>query len=93
MVECNKDNCRQRYIGETEREFKQRIYEHLGYVRNQNINQATGSHFNLAGHDISNMQLTIIEKVKKNDQTYRREREKFFIEQFNTFHAGINRMP
>ena len=45
------------------------------------------------GHDISNMKFTIIEKVKKDDQTYRKEREKFFIEKFNTFHAGINRMP
>ena len=85
------DNCRQRYVVETEREFEQRIYDHLGYVRNQNINQATGNHFNLAGHDISNMKFTIIEKVKKDDQTYRKE--KFFIEKFNTFHAGINRMP
>lgn len=55
-------------------------------VRNQNINQATG-------HDISNMQFTIIDKVNKNDQTYRIEKEKFFIDKFNTFHAGINRMP
>ena len=93
MVECDKDNCKMRYIGETIREFKQRIYDHLGYARNQKTNQATGNHFNLPGHGPENMKFTIIEKVKKVDETYRKERERYFIEKFNTFHAGINKMP
>ena len=81
------------YIGETEREFKQRIYDHLGYARNEKIHQATGYHFNLPGHGIENMTFQIIEKVKKNDETYRKERESYFIEKFNTFRAGMNKMP
>ena len=79
-------------IGETEREFKQRIYDHLGYARNQKIHHATGYHFNLPGHGKENMKFKIIEKVKKDDETSRKERERYFIDKFNTFHAGINKM-
>ena len=39
MIKCNKNNCGMAYIGETEREFKQRIYDHLGYARNEKIHQ------------------------------------------------------
>ena len=40
------------------------------------INQATGEHFNLSGHSISDMKLSIIVKVKSNDPPYRKERER-----------------
>ena len=55
------------------------------------MEQATGEHFNLPGHNISNMKVTIVERVKKNDDQYRKEREKYFINKFNTFYRGINR--
>ena len=35
MIECNKENCKMRYIGETKRIFKFRMAEHIGYVQNQ----------------------------------------------------------
>ena len=38
------------------------------------MEQATGEHFNLPGHSISNMKVTIVERVKKNDDQYRKER-------------------
>ena len=31
------------------------------------------------------MKVTIVERVKKNDDQYRKEREKYFINKFNTF--------
>ena len=55
------------------------------------MEQATGEHFDLPGHNISNMKVTIVERVKKNDDQYRKEREKYFINKFNTFYRGINR--
>ena len=27
------------------------------------------------------------------DEAYRKEREKFFIQKFNTYHMGMNRQP
>ena len=42
---------------------------------------------------VANMKFSIIEKVKTNDQLYRKEREKFHINQFNTHYKGLNKKP
>ena len=91
IISCQKHNCQKQYIGISDREFRLRIYEHLGYVRNKVRSIATGHHFNLPGHSIDDMKFSIIEQVKTRDELYRREREKFFIRKFNTYHDGINR--
>ena len=93
MLECDKQNCMKRYIGETERKLKERIKEHIGYAKNHITTMATGEHFNLPGHSFQNMKFTIIERVKKQDMIYRQEREKYHISKFDTFYGGINRMP
>ena len=90
LVECQKDNCRQKYIGETERNFIERVYEHVGYARNQILSQTTGYHFNLPGHSVQDMKFSIIEKVKINDTTYRKERERYHINKFNAHYEGMN---
>ena len=91
MIECNLDKCKKRYIGETDRKLKERITEHKGYINNKILSQPTGQHFNLPGHSISNMKIAIIEKVKKPDTFYRKEREKYHIRKFNTFYEGMNK--
>ena len=93
MIECQKTFCRQKYIGETERELRERISEHRGCIHNKNKTQATGAHFNLPGHSLSDMKVTILEKVRKHDEAYRKERELYHIRKFNTFYRGINRKP
>ena len=72
MIECDKDNCKTNYIGESDRPMKIRFAEHKGYVRNNIISRATGADFNLSGHSIHNMTVTIIAKVKKMDELYRK---------------------
>ena len=93
LLECNKESCKQQYIGETEREVKERIKEHISYAKNKTINKATGNHFNQPGHSFNNMRFTVVEKVKSNDKVYRKEREKHYINKFNTYYDGINDMP
>ena len=44
MIECNKQACKQRYIGETDRTLFDRICEHLGYIRTKKHEKATGHH-------------------------------------------------
>ena len=66
--------------------FKDRVYEHLEYVRNGKTEKITG-------HKLSDMKFTILEKVKKNNIHYRKEREKHLISKFNTYYAGMNLMP
>ena len=72
-------HCGKRYIGETDREIKKRINEHLGYIRNKDLDKATGEHFNLPGHSESHLMFTIIEQSKSQEYEYRKEREKYFI--------------
>ena len=66
MIKCKKENCQQKdkvkgkYIVESERSLKERICEYLGYIRNKNIKQATGLHFNLPGHSRDNLKVTVL---------------------------------
>ena len=93
LIECKKENCNMKYIGETKRILKFRLAEHRGYINNKDETKATGKHFNLPGHRLSDLNVTILEKVKTNDDLYRKEREHYFIRKFNTFYGGLNRQP
>ena len=90
MIECKKDKCTQRYIGQTGRSVRSRQADHRGYVVNHH-NTATGAHFNTPGHTLSDLSITILEKVKNNNRSYREQREEYFIHKFNTVHQGLNR--
>ena len=83
--------CNQQCIGETERTLNERFSEHKGYVANKHLNKATGFHFNQKGHSISDMYITIIEKVHNKQEKFRQEREKMYINKFNTKYKGMNR--
>ena len=45
-------------------------------MTNKHLSKATGDHFNQKGHKVSDMEITIVEKVYSNDELFRREREK-----------------
>ena len=65
--------------------------EHKQYVTSRQTTKATGLHFNLPGHSISDMKVTILEKVHSLDPLVRREREDLFIRKFNTKYKGLNK--
>ena len=88
LIQCKK--CDQKYIGTTGRQLKHRLADHRGYIFNQVISRATGAHFNLPGHSLAQLQVTILEQTKYNDEEYRKEREKYFIRKFDTYNDGIN---
>ena len=91
MIDCQKYNCKARYIGESGRPLRYRLAEHRGYVVNNLTHKPTGAHFNLPGHSLSDLKIIIIEQVKIQDSQYRKEREKYFINKFNTYHEGMNK--
>ena len=91
MIECQKDKCKDRYIGQTKRRLKDRIADHRNYIVNQVVSTATGAHYNLPGHSLADMKVTILEQVRYNDELYREEREQYCINKFNTFYNGLNR--
>ena len=90
LLGCRK--CPQQYIGETERTLKERFSEHKGYVNTNNQSKATGVHFNTRGHSVSDMQITVVEKIFSKDPMFRKQREKLYIQKFNTRYKGLNRM-
>ena len=81
-----------KYVGETKRILKFRFAEHRGYVNN-NDDTATGEHFKMPVHSLSDMTVTVLKKVKTSDEMYRKECKKYFIGQFNTYYRGLNRQP
>ena len=93
MIECNLPNCKNRYIWESNRTLKDRISGHVGYIRTKKTEKSTGEHFNRPGHSLSNMTVTILEKIYSNDIFYRKERESYHIRKFNTFFRGLNLGP
>ena len=92
MLECNIEKCGQRYIGESKQSIKHRLAEHRGYIVNNRVDKATGAHFNSPGHSLANMTCSVLEQVKFNDTLDRKEREKYFINKFNTKNTGLIRM-
>ena len=86
------------YIGTTGNSISSRFSQHLGYVNQYNtkiaagkIPEATGEHFNLPNHSISDMRLQIVEKVFSKSKAVREEREKMYINYFESETKGINR--
>ena len=80
------------YIGESERTLRDRFSEHKGYVVNSKLTKATGEHFNLKGHKVSDMRITILEKIFSSDPAVRKEREKYYISKMNTKYKGLNKI-
>ena len=91
MIECNIENCKQKYIGESGRSFKERFSNHIKYVKSNT--KATGEHFNSKEHSLANMKIIILEEVKKESEFYRKEREKYLIRKFYTYYEGMKKAP
>ena len=54
-------------------------------------NQPTGHHFNLTGHQTSDMTCIVIEQVlPANDPFLRKRREKFWINKYQSVEHGAN---
>ena len=88
-ITCKK--CRIQYIGETWKSVSERFKEHKSYVTSKNLSKATGEHFNGPGHSVSDMSISVVEKIFSKDGFYRKEREKFYIQKFNSKFKGLNR--
>ena len=88
---CKKENCKNVYLGETNRMLKQRLADHRGYVTNNVTSTPTGEHFNLPGHSLTNLYITVIKQTARKKTEYRKERESYLIRKFDTFYNGLNR--
>ena len=75
MTKSKKENCKSIYIEESARTLKDRLAEYKTYIESFHLNQPTGEHLNQIGHSHSYMTITILEKVRNNQELYRKERE------------------
>ena len=92
VISCDRQACKFiQYIGETGRRLKDRFAQHIQSVKCENPTTSTGIHFNLPSHSIANMKICIIEKCFNDSDMYRKTRESFFINRFETKHLGMNR--
>ena len=90
MIKCQR--CGQEYIGETGRTIKERIDEHIRYIRNIESHHPTGKHFNMYGHSLRDFSWMGFEKISQDSKTFRRTRETFRINQFQTLEpTGMNK--
>ena len=89
LLTCQK--CKEKYVGTSGRQLKYRLADHRGYIFNQVESRTTGAHFNLPGHSLADLSVTILEQTKSSDPEYRMEREKYFIRKFDTFNHGLNK--
>ena len=85
----DKNNCKQIYIGKTERTLKERIFEHKNSVGNKAKN-VVGVHFNGPGHSLENLKIIAIEKVFNRSQEIILKRESFLISTFEAEYQGLN---
>ena len=73
------------------KEVLQKDFQDITYVNKIFPKEAKGVHFNLPAHKVSDKKITILQKLNTNNTEYRKEKEKYLINKFNTFYKGINR--
>ena len=80
------------FVGHKKEVIVMRLKEHLGYVRNSKLNEPTGLHFNLPGHNIYMLKASILKKCFHSSTTYRKQREEFLFQAFQTKFKCMNKM-
>ena len=94
LIQCTK--CGKQYIGETERPFRNRIYEHIASVKNNKTAETPVSkHFHSEHHNHNNMRFSVIQwlgtTTNPKTQEVRRAKELSFIWEVPTINPiGIN---
>ena len=89
VIFCKKENCKQIYIGKTERKLKERLAEHLNSVK-KNEKNVIGQHFNGPGHSLANLEITAIEKIFSRGTQTILKRESLWINKFEAEFKGLN---
>ena len=79
-------------MGQTERRCKDRFYDHKSYIHKKRSEMAAGHHFNLPGHDVTDMAMLPIERVRPaNNPLVRQVRESLWIRRYDAINQGANK--
>ena len=90
-LSAKKEKCKKACLGETKRMLKFGLSNHCGYARNQTLDKAISEHFSLPGYSLSDLSITVIEQSKRNNSLYRKKREEYYINCYNTLYKGLNK--
>ena len=71
--------------------LKLRVADHRRYVTNKVTSQATSEHFNLPGHSLADLRVSVIEQTARKNSEYRKETEHYHIRKCYTFHKETNK--
>ena len=74
-----------------QKQSEKSFLDHAGYVRHKEVEKSTGHHYNMPGHSLSDMTISVLEQIKQDDPMYRKRRESYHIAQFDLVHNGVNR--
>ena len=93
---CCKPNCPDHpyteYIGKSTLSFQKRFSQHRDYVKRDQNEEPSGAHFNLVpGHSVSDMKGLVLEHCKSSDPYILSVRERYYINKFNSYRAGLNK--
>ena len=82
------------YVGETGQTGEERFAEHRNTVVqwcHQGTSAPVGEHFQSAGHTVSDMRFTPIEKIYSTNSFVRKIRERRLINQLDLIREGLNK--
>ena len=79
LVSCNKPECGKQYVGETGRQLRDRVVEHLRDIK-YGKNNPVGLHFRSYGHNSTHFTVQAFEKCRFDSTGYRKTKESFWIE-------------
>ena len=79
-------------LGETGIKFNVRVTQHKGVITRKETEHPVGEHFNLPGHNFTDMIPVAIEQIlPKGDRLLRLTRERLWINRHNAKDGGANR--
>ena len=68
-----------------------RVAEHCGYFSQGETDKPVGAHFIKSGHSLADLRVSVIEHTRGRITEYRKERELYFIQIFDTYPCGMNK--
>ena len=78
LIECAK--CSIQYVGETENAYRARLTGHLSDINDQRLDRPVAQHFNQLHQSLKDLTIMVIEKIHREDATFRKQKESYWIE-------------
>jgi hypothetical protein len=79
------------YVGETGRELRERVDEHLRDIRLFYRDKPVASHFNTNGHTAADVKVEVLERLYEQSKTLRVLKETQWIDRLDTrYPSGVN---